>query len=69
MARTDGTRSAARCWANNSAACLRNGSASCLVSGVQWAGTSEPRMTIMSSSYEPTSASAGHAATAAPVRP
>jgi hypothetical protein len=28
-----------------------------------------PRMIIMSSSYEPTSAAAGHAATAAPIRP
>jgi hypothetical protein len=40
-----------------------------LGAGMQSAGTWELRITIMRSSYEPISATAGHAAIAAPVRP
>ena len=64
MARTEGTRSAARSAANTTAACSPSGSATGAPSRGRGtaADARAPRMTIIKSSYDPTSATAGHAA-------
>jgi hypothetical protein len=71
MARTEGTQSAASSAANTTSACSPSGSAT---DAPPWGrGTAvcfgAPRMIIIRSSYDPTSATAGHAATAAPIMP
>jgi hypothetical protein len=71
MARTEGTRAAASSAANTTSACSPSGSAT---DAPPWGrGTAvcvgAPRMIIIRSSYDPTSATAGHAATAAPTAP